>query len=137
LTLVLDQCAAGAGGAAGVVVAGAVGAAAGAVAAAGAAEPVGAAAAVGVGAAAGAALGALEATQASKSAWLTTLTSMGMKGVVNAAQLAAAAVVGADAVDLEPSVVDLPGTASVMMPNDGTAKAWITSAPVTSTSTTG
>ena len=29
-----------------------------------------------------------------------------------------------------------PGTASMRMPNDGTVKEWITSAPVTSTCTT-
>ena len=29
-----------------------------------------------------------------------------------------------------------PGTASILMPNDGTAKEWMTSAPVTSTCTT-
>jgi len=48
-------------------------------------------------------------------------------GVILAAQLGALAIIDAFPRRLEPGLVDAPGMASILMPNDGTANEWMTS----------
>ena len=72
-----------------------------------------------------------EATQAANCASADDLDRDRHVGVARAAKLVALAEIDARPVDLEPGLVELPGTASILIQKAGTPKAWMTSLEVT------